>query len=82
MGLNKLHMRGTLVLDLLFVHMDLCHLLLTHLYFLLQHPQVTMYLLVYLDDIILVNSSVYVADGWLVVDDDYSQAVGNPKRKA
>jgi hypothetical protein len=20
-------------------------------------------------------------DGWLVVDDDYSQAVGNPKRK-
>jgi hypothetical protein len=21
-------------------------------------------------------------DGWLVVDDDYSQVVGNPKRKA
>ena len=55
-------MRGMLDLALLFVLMVLCPSTADMSLFLLQRPEVTMYLLVYVDDIILVSSSDTATD--------------------
>jgi histone deacetylase 1/2 len=57
MGLNKLCVLGMLASDRFFALIDLCRLQRIRLFFLLQRPQLTMYLLVYVDDIIVISSS-------------------------